>query len=374
MRTLCIALLALCAVVGASNADAHQGTNSYLTLTAGEAEMQVRSDVAVRDLAMVLALDENDDGDVTWREVRDLEPAIIQYLDEHITLGDGAAPCLLENPRLALAARDDITYVSVLFDTPCHLAATAKLDYGVLFAQDASHRGFVTVHDRHSSIRRVLSPRHRVWSLADNVTKTDSQARFMRFFHQGILHIVTGFDHMLFLVTLLLPALVRHRADTTATAAMRRAAWPMIGIISVFTLAHGLTLILVVSNAISVNLNWVEPIIALSICGAALNKVYGFISRRLAWFAFVLGLVHGLGFAEGLRDVGLPSDGLAIALLGFNLGIEAGQLLVLACVVPLVFLIGRRQRQWHWLRAASFVIALGGGGWFVQRVGALALS
>jgi HupE / UreJ protein len=154
-----------------------------------------------------------------------------------------------------------------------------------------------------------------------------AMSTFASYFGIGVEHILLGFDHILFIIALILPG-----GRLVSLAAM----------VTAFTLAHSLTLALSVLNIVTVPAAIVEPVIALSIAYVAFENLAlkGAPSRRWA-VSFVFGLVHGFGFAGALAEVGLPTQGLVSALVGFNLGVEAGQLLVVALLLPLILWLQR---------------------------------
>jgi hydrogenase/urease accessory protein HupE len=174
------------------------------------------------------------------------------------------------------------------------------------------------------------------------------------FFLLGVEHILTGFDHLLFLAGLLLGG---------------GGPLTLLKIVTAFTIAHSLTLGTAVTGLVSVSARVVEPAIAASIVYVALENVLrgGALSRR--WLvSFVFGLVHGLGFASALEPLRLPEWDLGLALFGFNVGVETGQALVIAVVVPAVLWAKGRPWQPSVARALSLVVAFVGTVWFLQRL------
>ncbi len=175
----------------------------------------------------------------------------------------------------------------------------------------------------------------------------------------GVEHILTGADHLAFLLGLLL-----------AARGLKELAW----VVSGFTVAHSFTLALAALDWVRVSPAVVEPAIALSIAFVAVENFFEPpVKRRLA-LTFGLGLIHGFGFARILQDLGLPSGNVAVALLSFNVGVEAGQLAVVLPLLPLLLWL-RRKQVWRekGIRAASSVLAVVGAAWFVERL-ASALS
>lgn len=174
------------------------------------------------------------------------------------------------------------------------------------------------------------------------------------FFRLGVGHILSGYDHLLFLAALLLGG----------------GGWvTLLKIVTAFTMAHSLTLALAALGLVSISARVVEPLIAASIVWVAVENVVrreGVSRRWIVSFAF--GLIHGLGFADALHPLALPAWPLARALLGFNLGVEAGQALVIALTVPLVLWARGATWQASAARVTSLAVALVGAGWLVERL------
>jgi hydrogenase/urease accessory protein HupE len=173
------------------------------------------------------------------------------------------------------------------------------------------------------------------------------------FFLLGIEHILTGYDHLLFLLVLIL------RGGNV---------WSLLKIITAFTIAHSITLGLAALNIINLPERLVEAVIALSIAYVAAENLFmrKAISHRWA-VSFLFGLVHGFGFSNVLREIGLPSNGLVWALLNFNLGVEAGQAMAVIVVVPLLLWLRRSRWETRTVAAASIAVLAIGVTLFIER-------
>lgn len=193
-----------------------------------------------------------------------------------------------------------------------------------------------------------------------------SNAQYVRL---GVEHILGGFDHLLFLLGLIL--VPRRRVGDEAPEALSAAARmrELLGLISAFTVAHSITLGASVMGVVRVDANWVEVLIALSIAYVGIENLWrpgGVASRVRLTFGF--GLVHGFGFASALREVGIPDGRAGLALLCFNLGVELGQLAVLALLLPLVVGMWRVARLRRMaVPALSACLALAGLVWAGAR-------
>ena len=190
----------------------------------------------------------------------------------------------------------------------------------------------------------------------------------------GILHILTGYDHLSFLMAVLLGAALSQRTTAhsrVAAASLRQAVTRAAAAISAFTVAHSVSLIAQVLRPGWISTRWVEPAIALSVAYVGLENLIPRAPRHRALLVFGFGLVHGLGFASVLREIGLPRRALVLCLLSFNLGVELGQLLVLALTFPLILLAARRspRRFERWgLQLGSAAISALGTVWLVARL------
>lgn len=174
-----------------------------------------------------------------------------------------------------------------------------------------------------------------------------------KYFNLGIEHILTGYDHLLFLLSLVLIASRFKDALKIVTA---------------FTIAHSITLFLVASGHIHVISSWVEALIAVTICYVAVENMF---VQKAKWrwiLTAIFGLIHGMGFAGALAETGLPKGNLLGSLLTFNLGVETGQLLILCLVLPLLIWL----RRFPWYRkmmiSTSCLIFVLAFYWLIQRL------
>jgi HupE / UreJ protein len=397
MRTIRSWLVAaLGSLIFAPCAFAHKPSDSYLTLTAQGVRVAVRWDVALRDLDPELGLDVNDDGALSWGEVRTRANDIAAFIMPQLTVSDREGVCTalavaLPPPRtpgavssisvspgidLSLATHSDGTYAVLQYQLVCaDLADALSVDYHLFAASDPTHRGIVRVAALHSASRStpvaslaVLGPgnSHHVFSL----TASSRISTLRGFIVEGIWHIWKGFDHVLFLLTLLLPSvLLAATARVSGRASFTTTILDVLKIVTAFTVAHSLTLTLAVLDWVSLPSRLVESGIALTVFLGALNNLVPVIRERRWMAAFAFGLIHGFGFAGALKSLQLPSDELAISLFGFNVGVEIGQLAIVTAFVPLAFSVRYTQfyRQGI-VRGGSIAIAFISAAWFVERV------
>jgi len=193
--------------------------------------------------------------------------------------------------------------------------------------------------------------------------------QFVDFLREGVWHIWIGFDHILFLVSLLLPSVFIFQSKAWAPAGrFRDAFWDVFKVATAFTVAHSITLSLAALSVIELPSRLVESAIALSVVLAALNNIWPLVHGRRWLVAFGFGLIHGFGFASVLAGLGLPRDALLLALVSFNLGVELGQVAIVGVFLPLAF---AARGSWAYRRlvfvGGSALIAAIAAIWLVER-------
>ena len=237
------------------------------------------------------------------------------------------------------------------------------------------HRQFVGIYQAGDLARNeVLSATDDPVEL--NLQSVDLWRQNLDYLTQGVWHIWIGYDHILFLLAMLLPAvLLFENGGWRARREFKSTLIEVLKIVSAFTLAHSITLSLAVFDLLSINLALVESVIAASVIVAAANNLHPLIGDRIWLMAFGFGLIHGFGFASVLADLGLPTASKGIALLGFNVGVELGQLVIVALALPLIFVI-RNQPLYRpvVLGTGSIVIGLVASIWFIERLSDLNLT
>lgn len=361
---------------------AHKASDSYLSLTPTGEHIAVRWDVALRDLDDVLWLDVDDDGHLSWGEVREHQDEIDALLLSRLKLASDRGPCSAPaaetagRPRHALAEHSDGTYAVLQFEVRCPGPIhRVDLDYTLFADSDPTHRGIVALvgpaTTAGGSQGAVLGPDHPRQSFV--LGAASPWPTMLRFAADGVRHIWGGYDHLLFLITLLLPSVLV--AGTLRTASRLQgverlppALWDVFRIVTAFTVAHSLTLTLAALDRVTLPSRWVESAIAATVVFAAVNNLWPVLRERRWMAAFVFGLIHGFGFGQALKEQALPPGGVALSLLGFNLGVEVGQLAVVAVFVPLAFLVRNTLfYQRGVLRAGSAAVILVALVWFVER-------
>ena len=376
-------------------AQAHKPSDSYLTLDwrgtapaskdarvpGWSAAVHVGSwDIAIRDLDDVVRLDADGDGAITGDELAGRAAAVREYALSRLSLGMRAGPCVVHAEAVQVVDHSDGEYVRLPLRIACATGPAGAvealtLDYRLLFDVDPQHRAIVRVLTASPDERPIVLSAHdhtRVLSQAVTATgdvHSASSPSLVSFVIQGALHIWAGLDHMLFLLALLLPSVLRRESGAWQPARTIRSVLADVGrIVTAFTLAHSVTLTLAALGWARMPSRLTEPAIAASVVIAAINNVRPLFGRDRWVVAFALGLLHGFGFSSALSDGGITGAGLATALLGFNLGVEAGQLVLVAGFVPLAFLARRTgfYRRFT-LPAGSAAIVVLAAIWFVER-------
>lgn len=356
-----------CLVLVAPPARAHKPSDSYLTITPRGAEIGVRWDIAVRDLEYAVGVDQNGDGSVTWGELQRSASAIRTYALGHLTLSGDGQICAPGAGALRVVSHSDGAYATSLFTATCpSIPRSLAVDYSLLFELDPQHRGIARLDDGSG---RVLifdfDRRHLEISLVARARSGQLTAAI----RSGIHHIWTGYDHMLFLLALLLPAVLRRERGTwVAVSRFQPAMLDVARTVTAFTIAHSITLTLAALGLVSLPSRLIETLIAASVVVAAANNLFPVLERDRWTAAFALGLLHGFGFSATLNDVGLSGRALLSTLFGFNAGVEIGQLSIVAVFVPLAYAL-RKTRAYSRVvvRGGSAVIIVIASTWLVER-------
>jgi hypothetical protein len=362
----CVLLLVLALV--ASPAIAHKASDAYLTLERAGATLRGQWDIALRDLDNAIGLDANGDGDITWGEVRARHADIAAYALQRLAISSGGERCALAATTQMIDSHTDGAYVVVAFSGQCPVPGpTLAIEYGLFAGLDPQHRGLLNLIEDGQSRSVVFSadtPRRVVGG-----DTAGPWTQFTTYLNEGVWHIWTGFDHILFLLSLLLTAvLLRDQGRWKTSNSFRRALVEVAKVVTAFTVAHSITLTLAALTIVVLPSRLVESGIALSVVLAALNNLHPVVANGRWLAAFGFGLLHGFGFAGALHDLGLPAGSLALSLFGFNLGVEAGQLAIVVAFLPLAYLL---RSTWAYRRmlfaGGSVAIAAIASVWLVER-------
>ncbi|MCQ8118395.1 HupE/UreJ family protein [Methylomonas rosea] len=317
---------------------------------------------ALQDIEAFAPMDSDLDADVSAAEREAAKPDIAKMLAEQLRVNIDGVDVQAVGPGTVSYDEQNNAHVEFKFQNVPHkqLLLQSKL---LAWLQDG-HQQYVTVRDAAGKplSEKMLSRADDQLQLAlsavdPSVAQNDSRfSAFADFLKLGIEHILTGYDHLLFLFALL---------------AVTHSFWPAIKIVTFFTIAHSITLACAGLNIIELPSSVVEPVIAATIIYVAVeNIIRGDHPKGRQWLTFGFGLIHGFGFASVLREMDITSGdtGILLPLLSFNLGIETGQIAVASVVLPIIWWLNNKPAfAEKFLKGCSAMVALMGAYWLLER-------
>jgi hypothetical protein len=355
---------------------AHQMSTGYLNLdlsTSQENNIQGQLQLRWFDVDSQVKLDKNLDGQLQWQEVVSRKTQILAFIQANLSIQANQQRCVLKTPDgLRSDTHFDEGYLSVALIADCKSQSIDDLviKYTGVFAQDPEHKLIVNLtgigSDKTGIASQVISVNQQQVNI--NLQSSDWFSVLSSYVYQGIVHIFIGTDHILFLVVLVLTSVLIYQngkwiPKLNNSQVIKDTAW----IITAFTLAHSITLSATALGWIVPSSRWVEFGIAVSIVLTALNNLWPLVTR-LSVITFGFGLLHGMGFASVLGELGLSEQHTLLSILAFNLGVEAGQLMILLALLPALFYC--RSKQWYpkyGLKVGSIVIGIIAINWSIQR-------
>ncbi|TYA74715.1 HupE/UreJ family protein [Seonamhaeicola marinus] len=293
----------------------------------------------------------NDDNEILWVGFGDFI-AIGFYLEDSIDVPDTI----------------DIMYKAFIDENPSHVNLLA-MEYNWKAGLIDNQYEMALDFDK-NNLTKTLS-----------LTEGSTWTGFVAMIKQGIHHIWIGLDHILFIIALILPAVVRRRKtnngnEISASAGIgnwqpvekfKPAFYYIVKIITFFTIAHTITLSLASLQILTLPSRLVESLIALSIGLAAYHNIRPIFKGKDWIIAFVFGLFHGFGFATVLGELGFKGENLSLSLLGFNIGVEIGQLVIIAAIFPVLFLIRKLKLYPKFLVYLSILLIIISLYWLTER-------
>ena len=369
MRLPAALLLIAALVLGIPDkAEAHFTSTSYLWAdSSGADDVRITWDVSAADLHWLLGLDGDGNGAITWEEIQTRRDDIASFAGEHLRIARGGQPCDTHFADLLLTERAGEPHLSLVFRASCEKPGALSLSGTLFFDTNSTQRTLLSAVTPAGDFTSILSPDSPNWT---EPPAPSVLATFATFVGQGLWHVWIGYDHLAFLLLLLLPGVLRAvGAGWQAVPTFRETARDLFKIITAFTLAHSLTLALATTGAVNIPVRPVEVAIAASIVIAGLLNLFPGAARARLALAFGFGLVHGFGFANALAELGARGTRLVPTLAGFNMGVELAQLSLVLLVLPFLF----RARTsafyaWRFMPAASLGAAMAGAAWLVARV------
>jgi hypothetical protein len=364
-----IAVLALClACLAPRSACAHAASTSFLSiqLPAADAPIDVRWDMSLQDIAWTVFIDADYDGNVTWQEIQDARPALATAVLGQISLKRGV-PCALAVKDFALAVRNEQNFLSVAMLANCSQRGLLSVSGPLFMSGDASQRVLLSAVRDGQQLTGVMSAADPVWN---EPAQASAWSSFVRFIGEGVWHVLIGYDHIAFVLLLLLPSVMRPvEGKWQGAEGLRQVARDLVTIITAFTVAHSITLALAVTGTVKLPTQPIEVAIAASIAVAGGLNLMPRLSRLRLPLAFGFGFVHGFGFANALSEIDAAGSSLVPLLAGFNIGVELAQLGIVAVVLPLIYAM--RTTRWYAngvLPLGSCALGMAGLVWMLQRV------
>ena len=391
---------------------AHKASDAYFVLSEVNAQaggpnvLRMQLSLALKDVDAALdSLDADNDRRLTWGEVQRATPGIIRWVSNDVHLQCAGQTLGVSWTFETLERRSDGAYIRLGAPLSCPLAAALSLDYRLMKDIDPTHRLLLSGALGGKAFAAVLAPQGRpsivlrqastvspptpgadanpgaitlpagqaVAAEAPRQLPQSGPATLAQFFDEGVHHILTGYDHLAFLLALLLPVVLYRRVQREGSLSPKewgRAGLPALLLtVTGFTVGHSATLVLATLGGISASPAWIEPAIALTIAASAALNLYPVHWVRGDALALVFGLIHGLAFSSVMTEAGVSGTLLLWGLAGFNLGVEAGQLVAVAawCVVHRI-LLPWRFYQSVVVRGGSWALLILALYWTVQRI------
>lgn len=364
--------------VGVQSAVAHDIGQSYIFLRVFDDRIDVRVEITAADLDRVLGLSLYADEQLTREEASPHLDAILSYVAQHLQLRAANRDLALRFERHEVLDLDFADFLLLNYTIKDLEAIPDEIDvtFGVVLDVDRDHINMLVIEhnwktatfNNEANVSLVFTPPDRRQTL--DLSSSSVLTGFWGLIKLGVWHIWIGLDHILFLLALILPSVLFLESKRWMPVANFRPAFMnIVAIVTFFTLAHSVTLSLAALDVVNLPSRLVESIIAGSIAVAALHNIYPRMEVREWMIAFAFGLFHGFGFASVMGDIGLGQDYMVLSLLGFNLGVEIGQIAIIAVIFPVLYLV--RTRRWYRpvvLRLGSVLLIAVASVWLVERV------
>jgi hypothetical protein len=355
-----------------SHVHAHELSTTYVKGSINNDNV-ISGDIRINilDLKEAVILDHNGNGELSWAEVLAAKPQIGAYFNERIRFTQNNETCRFSvDGALALQNLSQNTLLVVPFNAQC--ASTLPLDgisieYLALFDVIANHKAIFSITGTNTDFLSVFDKDTNQKSF--NYSTSNTFSAFFAFVYQGIFHILIGTDHILFLLTLLLTiVLVFKQKQWHPIQSKKAIVTRTLYLVTAFTIAHSITLSGTALGWLPVFGNWIEVVIAGSILFNVINNIFPTI-HRLSIITFVFGLIHGMGFAGALSELGLPEQQKLLSVLAFNLGVELGQIMILLVSLPVLIALRNKPIYSKYLMPiASLSIGVLAIIWIAERV------
>jgi hypothetical protein len=364
---LLLCLIAFCGQPQSAHAHAASTSFLILQLPTDDAPVAIRWDLSLQDIAWTVFIDADYDGNVTWQEVRSARSALGAAVLAQIDVQRGGTSCALAVLDFALAARSEQNFLSVAMRADCPQRGLTAVGGALFTSNDASQRVLLSAMRGAEQLTGVISAAAPTWS---EPARASAWRSFARFIGEGVWHVLIGYDHIAFVLLLLLPSVMRPvDGQWQGAVGLSPVARDMVTIITAFTIAHSTTLALAVTGTVKVPTQPIEVAIAASIAVAGGLNLLPRLSKLRLPLAFGFGFVHGFGFANALGEIDAAGSALLPLLAGFNVGVELAQLGIVALVLPVIY--SMRTTRWYargLLPLGSCALGMAGIVWLIQRV------
>ncbi len=367
-----------------STALAHSGSTAFIELDVEDNQAKGGWWIALKDIQAVVGLDENFDDQITVREFKQKRSNILGYAQSHLSVTANTNACDIQWAVPLLSRLDDGVYAHLPIAIRCaEQLKPNQINYSALYQVDDSHRVIVNLQNNDNSSLLIGSPLQP--QLSWDFSLNSAWQNIVIYVEQGVIHILEGYDHLLFLMALLVPIVfarktrqqvnqqISQHANGTIPSGdlnLRLLVISLLKVVTAFTVGHSITLILATVFSISPPSAWVESLIAISVVIAGINIVLP-LFRESSWrVAALFGLIHGFGFASVLAELSLDRSTLALSLFSFNVGVELGQLLVVLLATPVLILFAKSSSIMPLVArysAASIAVVIGSV-WVLDRI------
>ncbi len=359
-----------------SSLTAHELSTTFISAELhddGNLAGQLKLDIL--DLKEVVTLDIDGNGELTWGEIEASRDAIQNYVTNGFRFYAGTQQCMLNlNNQLELQELNSVTYLVQSFSSPlysspkCAGEEQLSFEYSLLFDAATNHKAIVSLRVASEEYVFIIDNENSRNSINVELNESSSWSTFWAFIYQGIFHILIGLDHILFLFTLLLTlCFYRHLGEWRSVDSKSVIIKKTLLIITSFTIAHSITLSGTALGIIPVMGSWIEIVIAASILFNVFNNLFPMI-KNLSVITFLFGLIHGMGFAGALSEFGFTQEHQLLSVLGFNLGVEIGQLGLLVIFLPILLRLRKSNfYRWYGMQLLSLLIGAVAIYWILER-------
>ncbi|MGB0465990.1 MAG: HupE/UreJ family protein [Pontibacterium sp.] len=355
-------LLTVCLLVGATSGLAHQNFESYLYLDL-TAEPQLRWEIETRNFETLFQLDDNGNEIISWSEIRHHQAELLNYAKPTIRLIYNGTELNLQFGETEVKRLSDQTYLAIeILGLPQEKPHSLQLKYELFFDIDPQQKGLFKLKQHNQETVYILTPDLR--SITVEVGNRPLLETVQRFVREGMQHILSGYDHLAFLLMLVVAGSGQQRRLVTVWQNTR----PLIKTVTAFSIAHSVTLALTATHTLMIPPATVELFIAVTVLLAAIANLLGK-AAVLSWqVAFIFGLIHGFGFAGALEAMNLSDYNFITLMLSFNLGVELGQLLMVIAIVTIFVLLRRKKIIYtYFLSACSTITLILSFYWIIDR-------